>query len=56
MDDLNGLIQRYEQEGYFDYRNDIGISCPDCGSQYYSHNPLDDSDYICNECGYHFNG
>jgi transposase-like protein len=34
---------------------DGGLRCPDCGSYLFSHNPLEDSDYICNACGYHFN-
>ena len=25
--------------------------CPDCGSLEFSHNPLDDTKYICRECG-----
>jgi DNA-directed RNA polymerase subunit RPC12/RpoP len=30
------------------------IRCPDCGATLLVPNPLDDSDYICQECGSHF--
>ena len=30
------------------------VTCPSCGDNRVSHNPLD-TDYICQECGWHFN-
>ena len=38
-----------------EFIGDGTLRCPDCGSYLFSHNPLDDYQYICNECGYHFN-
>ena len=32
-----------------------GIRCPGCSSEKFAHNPLDDTKYICRECGHWFN-
>ena len=50
MDRTENFIAQYEEGLFFD----DAVKCPECGSLLFSHNPLSDAEYICNECGYHF--
>ena len=46
----NGIVSipAYEHKAW---QRSIVVKCPDCGNDKFSHNPLDNSKYICKECG-----